>query len=182
MTNSARSPRLYPKCFRAFENSTFRQHLEATYRRILRRPDTCVLFDLTEPAGRDAMNLHSTPEPAAQDVNRGFHTMYYDSHVWQNTTWMGVNCLKTPLDLWVYQEIIWETGVEAVVEIGTRYGGTTLWLSDTLKSMERANGIVVSIDLKPPVIALPENIHFIKGNSLDPATIETVKKLVPNLD
>ncbi|GMX60531.1 hypothetical protein Elgi_06380 [Paenibacillus elgii] len=34
-----------------------------------------------------------------------FHRHYYDSLVWQNTRWLGVQILKMPLDLMIYQEI-----------------------------------------------------------------------------
>jgi len=34
-----------------------------------------------------------------------FHRSYYDSHVWQDTRWLGVPAYKCPLDLWVYQDV-----------------------------------------------------------------------------
>jgi cephalosporin hydroxylase len=58
-----------------------------------------------------------------------FHRLYYDSQVWGRTIWMGVPCLKTPLDLWVYQEIIWEMRPEMIIETGTASGGSALYLA-----------------------------------------------------
>ena len=46
--------------------------------------------------------------------------------------WMGVRSLKNPLDAWVYQEIIWETKPEVIVELGSRFGGSTLFLAQLL--------------------------------------------------
>jgi Cephalosporin hydroxylase len=40
----------------------------------------------------------------------------------------GIPTWKNVFDLWVIQEIIHETQPEMVVEIGCKFGGTTLWL------------------------------------------------------
>ena len=42
---------------------------------------------------------------------------------------MGVPAAKNPLDAWVYQEIVYETRPEAIVELGSAYGGGTLFLA-----------------------------------------------------
>lgn len=56
-----------------------------------------------------------------------FHELYYNSHVfgksWANTFWLGVPTLKCPLDLWVYQEIIFEIKPDLIIECGTASGG-----------------------------------------------------------
>ena len=62
-----------------------------------------------------------------------------------------------------------------VVEIGSKFGGTTLWLSDVMKSV--AAGSVVSVDLKRPRIDFPENVEHIEGNSIAPETIAQVQSL-----
>ncbi len=54
---------------------------------------------------------------------REFHRLYYDSHVWTHTHWLGVGAEKCPLDLWIYQEILVEKRPDVIVECGTRYGG-----------------------------------------------------------
>ena len=59
---------------------------------------------------------------------------YQREIVYDNVSYRGVLTWKNVLDLWVYQEIIWESRVDIVVEIGVRYGGTTLWLSDTVRN------------------------------------------------
>ncbi len=48
---------------------------------------------------------------------------------------MASQTWKNVLDLWVIQEIIHETQPEIVVEIGCKFGGTTLWLSDIMKTV-----------------------------------------------
>src|SRR3989344_5782756 len=58
-----------------------------------------------------------------------FHKLYYDSYVWNDTRWMGVPIMKCPTDLMAYQEILFETKPDIVVETGTAYGGSALYLS-----------------------------------------------------
>jgi cephalosporin hydroxylase len=96
---------------------------------------------------------------------------YQQKLVFEHVQYRGVPTWKNVLDLWVYQEIIWETGVEVVVEIGARHGGTTLWLSDLLRNSRPNSATVVSIDLERPERELPANVHFICGDSIAPATV-----------
>lgn len=61
------------------------------------------------------------------------------------TTFMGVRTLKNPLDAWIYQEIIFETKPDLIVEIGNAYGGGLLYLASLCDLMEW--GIVVGVDI-----------------------------------
>lgn len=97
--------------------------------------------------------------------------------VFENVRYRGVLTWKNVLDLWVYQEIIWETGVEVVVEIGVRHGGTTLWLADTLRNFIGERGTVIAIDLETPPLDLPANVIFINGSSIAVETLEQVRAL-----
>ena len=103
---------------------------------------------------------------------------YQQKLVFERVAYRGVPTWKNVLDLWVYQEIIWETGVEVVIEIGARHGGTTLWLSDLLRNFRGASGTVISIDLERPGRELPSNVHFICGNSTAPETVAEAHSVV----
>lgn len=102
---------------------------------------------------------------------------YQGKLVFEQVHYRGVPTWKNVLDLWVYQEIIWETGVEAVIEIGARHGGTTLWLSDQLRNFRGASATVISIDLERPARELPGNVHFICGDSIAPETVREVEAI-----
>jgi len=39
-------------------------------------------------------------------AKRYYHLWYYNANVWQQTTWMGVQTYKSPMDMWNYQEIL----------------------------------------------------------------------------
>lgn len=102
---------------------------------------------------------------------------YQREVVFENVHYRGVLTWKNVLDLWVYQEIIWETGVECVVEIGVRHGGTTLWLSDTLQKFRGDDTLVVAIDLEAPSLGLPANVRFLCGDSIADETVAQVREL-----
>jgi cephalosporin hydroxylase len=103
---------------------------------------------------------------------------YQNQIVFNHIHYRGVSSLKNVLDLWIIQEIIDETKPEAVIEIGVKHGGTTLWLSDTMKL--RGEGIVISLDINRPPIQFPSNVHFILGDSIAPETVQQVKTLCAN--
>lgn len=102
---------------------------------------------------------------------------YQREIVFERVQYRGVSTWKNVLDLWVYQEIIWETEVEIVVEIGARHGGTTLWLSDLLRNFRGESAAVISIDLERPALQLPANVHFICGDSIAPETVTETRSI-----
>ena len=121
-----------------------------------------------------------TPNPLRANLDltlRDWIERYQREIVFENVRYRGVLTWKNVLDLWVYQEIIWETGVEVVIEIGVRHGGTTLWLADTLRTFRGAGAHVIAIDLEAPGVSLPDNVSFIRGDSLAPETLEQVAQL-----
>ncbi|HAF03592.1 MAG TPA: hypothetical protein DCO65_06325 [Spartobacteria bacterium] len=99
---------------------------------------------------------------------------YQESVAMKQVRYRGVLAWKNVFDLWVIQEIIHETQPEVVIEIGCKFGGTTLWLSDIMKTV--ASGRVLSIDLARPAIPFPDNVDFIQGNSISDETLAKVRK------
>lgn len=102
---------------------------------------------------------------------------YQRETVFTRVSYRGVPAWKNVLDLWVYQELIWDTNVTCVVEIGVRHGGTTLWLSDVLSSFCGPAGLVIAIDLERPPIELPPNVRFIESDSIAAQTVAAVRAL-----
>lgn len=70
----------------------------------------------------------------------------YGQIVEQNAHWMGVRTLKNPLDVWIYQEILFEVRPEVVVELGSAFGGSTLFFCHMLDLLGD-DGLVVAVDL-----------------------------------
>jgi cephalosporin hydroxylase len=111
-------------------------------------------------------------------IVRDFHRLYFDGpegqgRVHHRTTWMGVPCLKTPLDLWIYQEILFETRPALVVETGSHRGGSALFLAHALDAI--GHGQIVSVDvLVDPGLPRHPRIRWVTGSSSDPAVIEPI--------
>jgi cephalosporin hydroxylase len=70
-----------------------------------------------------------------------------DEIILDRCRWMGVKALKNPLDAWIYQEIIHETRPEVIVELGSKHGGSTLFLAHMLDLLG-GEGTVVSVDAR----------------------------------
>ncbi len=100
---------------------------------------------------------------------------FQDRVVTKEVTYRGVPCWKNPLDLWAIQEIILETRPEVVIEIGCKFGGTTLWLSDLLRNL--GGGSVIGVDLKRPDLDTPANVQFVIGDSIAPEIVARVFQL-----
>ena len=109
-------------------------------------------------------------------VIAAFHQLYYNSGQWaSNTRWMGVPAQKCPLDLWIYQEIIQEIKPDLIIETGTCYGGSALFLSQMCDLV--GNGKVITIDVKPlDVETRPnhERLCYRTGSSIDPDVVRSV--------
>ena len=58
-----------------------------------------------------------------------FGKLYFKNkhRTWLNTYWMGTPVMKVPLDLWIYQEILYELKPAVIVEAGTNRGGSALF-------------------------------------------------------
>jgi cephalosporin hydroxylase len=96
---------------------------------------------------------------------RRAHDALYLSDAWTQATWLGAQALKNPLDLWVYQEIVFETKPDLIVETGTYRGGSALYLA-TICDLVGA-GEVISIDIEPVRDDYPEHprITYLGGRS-----------------
>jgi len=109
-----------------------------------------------------------------------FHRLYYDGveKTWKDTRWMGATVWKCPLDLWIYQEIIWEQRPDLVVECGTAHGGSALFMANILDLVGR--GRVVTIDITDyGARPVHPRIEYILGSSVDAKTLQTVKSKIP---
>lgn len=62
-----------------------------------------------------------------------FHKWYYETEIWDRTSFLGVPSLKCVFDLWNYQEIISELLPAYIVEVGVYRGGSALFFSTILQ-------------------------------------------------
>jgi cephalosporin hydroxylase len=106
---------------------------------------------------------------------RHFYKRHKRTH--DNTFWLGVNAVKPPTDLWVYQEIMYERKPDVIIETGTKYGGTTNFLATICDLMN--HGRIISVDIRE-LDNRPRHprITYITGSSLADETIGKIKSMV----
>lgn len=82
----------------------------------------------------------------------------------------GIDCYKCPMDLAIYQRLIWETQPRTIIEIGTAKGGSALWLADQLSIYGVEAFEVHSYDIATPPAWRDRRITFHQGDAYDLST------------
>lgn len=115
-----------------------------------------------------------------EQISDDFLQLYEELMVHNNTTWRSVPCLKLPMDLISYQEIIHNIDANLVIEFGSYYGGSTLYFSDILRNMG-GNRKVLTIDHAPgniaAIVRMQDNIEIMQSSTLAPAVPERINQL-----
>jgi cephalosporin hydroxylase len=116
-------------------------------------------------------------ENTMRSIADQFHELYYDSWVWRNTYWMGVRTLKCPLDLWIYQEILFELRPRFIIECGSAAGGSALFLASVCDLLDKGQIVTVDIQADPERPKHSRIIHL-QGSSTAESIIGEIKKVV----
>ncbi len=74
---------------------------------------------------------------------------YYDDVRDWHTSWLGVEMEKYPTDLYVYQEIIFETKPDVLIEAGTYKGGSAYYYASLFDLLRRGRVITMDIEDQP---------------------------------
>jgi len=90
--------------------------------------------------------------------------------------WKDVPVLKMPSDLILYSQVIHESKPEIIIETGTKYGGSALYMQDML-DMNGNGGKVITVDIRDLVKDKDPRITYISGNSNDPLVVEKIKEM-----
>lgn len=111
-------------------------------------------------------------------VIENFHNLYYNGpegkgFIYAQTYWFNTPCLKCPLDLWIYQEIITEIRPDLVIETGTHLGGSALFIAHIFDIL--GHGEVISIDIvEYPDRPVHPRIKYVSGSSVDPVLVNSM--------
>jgi len=131
------------------------------------------LVEKFNPPGWERV-LVATDDKTAQLNEALYEHIHKHGH---EPSWRGVKVVKQPGDLILYQEVIWQHKPRWIVECGTKYGGSALFLQDMLDVVGEG-GQVVTIDIDPKVAAPDPRITYITGSSADKAVVNRVRGIV----
>ena len=98
------------------------------------------------------------------------------NRIMNSTSYFGVKTLKNPMDFWVYQEIIYQQQPDVIIEIGNRWGGSTLALAHFLDSI--GNGRVLGIDIDQSIVHEKTKTHK-RITLIESDAINAFKKVKP---
>lgn len=125
------------------------------------------------------------------DFNRvlaEFHWIYYHGHglvmgtqnignPMGSAKWMGLTIQKCPLDMWVYQEILFETRPDLIIEAGTGNGASALYLAHICDML--GSGQVVTIDIKGIHYRRPHpRVTYLVADICHEETLAAVKQII----
>jgi cephalosporin hydroxylase len=109
-----------------------------------------------------------------KEIVSQFHQLYYNSAVWAtNTKWMGIPAQKCPLDLWVYQELIFELKPDLIIETGTCFGGSALFMAQMCELIDCGGVLTIDIAAREN---LPKHLrlNYLTGSSIDPTIVSFI--------
>jgi cephalosporin hydroxylase len=98
--------------------------------------------------------------------------VHMQNRIVTDSTYFGVPTMKSPTDMWMYQEIIWEVKPDFIVEIGTWHGGSALAFAHIMDhiygrgSFAKVITIDTSHDKVHDKVRLHPRIKFITGDAL----------------
>jgi cephalosporin hydroxylase len=114
-------------------------------------------------------------------VNRGNYVY--------NFSWLGVPIIQLPQDLIAFQEIIWRTKPDLIIETGIAWGGTLMFSASMLAMLEvcgvieKGQVIGIDIDIRPhnkKRIAehpLSRYLTTFEGSSIEASIVDQVKEI-----
>ena len=111
-------------------------------------------------------------------VIKAFNQLYFNSKVADNNTfWFGRPVLKTPFDLWVFQEIIYQVKPDVIVETGTHKGGSGLFFASICDLLNK--GRIISVDIKNwGELPRHKRITYLMGSAISPMIVEKIEKMI----
>lgn len=96
---------------------------------------------------------------------------------WRTTTWMGQSIWKMPLDLWIYQELMYRLKPDVIIETGTNRGGSALYLAHLCDILGKGEVHTVDVQDFPEKPKHPR-ISYYLGSSTDDAIIDQIKQKI----
>ena len=84
---------------------------------------------------------------------------------------------KTPLDLWLYQELIHELRPDVLIEAGTKFGGSAYYFARMFDLIDHGEVVTIDVEEQPDRPEHPR-ITYLSGSSTDPDVFARVGELL----
>ena len=112
-------------------------------------------------------------------IIKDFNALYWQmsQQTWCNTKWRGVHILKTPTDLWIYQELITYLKPDLIIETGTCYGGSAYFMRDIMTLNGGGRLMTIDIDHSQLVQKIP-GVEYVLGSSVSEETMMLVRAYI----
>ena len=107
-----------------------------------------------------------------------FNILYYYTFVWLRTYWFGMPATKTPTDFWVYQEIIWETRPQFIIETGSYQGGSALFFASICDLIGEGKVVTIDVDDTASRTLSHHRITTIVGSSVSDDVVSEIRRIV----
>ncbi len=108
----------------------------------------------------------SLPRPTLLGLQRSLHQY----------TYRDVPLLKNPFDLALYPRLLWASKPRTIFEIGSKSGGSALWMGDLLNAYG-IDGHIHSLDIVKVERVSHPRVSFLEGNGRDPGATFTPERL-----
>jgi cephalosporin hydroxylase len=114
---------------------------------------------------------------ATEAFHRAYYAAWLDRQGSMDLAWFGYRTMKSPMDLWTYQEIVAETRPDVVVECGTAFGGSSYYFASLFDLLGRGEVMTIDIEARPGQPDHPR-IRRLVGSSTDPEIVADVRRRV----
>ena len=132
---------------------------------------------------RNLLRLVATVRTARRKARKDqivkeFHRLYFNDVFEKQlrVNWLGVEVIKYPTDLVIYQEIIHEIRPDLIVETGTHHGGSAMFFASILDLIGRGKIISIDVNRRNNLPHHPRITYLVGSSTSDDVVAEVARR------